>query len=149
MAGEERSWQKNGGGRNKLLREEETCKTDNSAPLYTMSAILYIENPKTHPRALGIRPSVDECNRDDRWNETYKTRDGGRENVGFGWLSRREKDPTANRRSTRSHTPGCPASSHPCHFSRDPTSLKLTSTESGLKRRETIFTAESRGPEKP
>ena len=27
---------------NKLLREEETCKTDNSALLYTMSAILHI-----------------------------------------------------------------------------------------------------------
>jgi len=28
---------------NKLLREEETCKTDNSALLYTMSAILLIQ----------------------------------------------------------------------------------------------------------
>jgi len=28
---------------NKLLREEETCKTDNSAPLYTISAILHIQ----------------------------------------------------------------------------------------------------------
>ena len=28
---------------NKLLREEETYKTDNSAPLYTMSAILHIQ----------------------------------------------------------------------------------------------------------
>jgi len=28
---------------NKLLREEETCKTDNSALLYTMSAILHIQ----------------------------------------------------------------------------------------------------------
>jgi len=30
-------------GGNKLLREEETCKTDNSALLYTMSAILHIQ----------------------------------------------------------------------------------------------------------
>jgi len=29
-------------GGNKLLREEETCKTDNSALLYTMSAVLHI-----------------------------------------------------------------------------------------------------------
>jgi len=28
---------------NKLLREEETCKTDNSALLYTMSAVLHIQ----------------------------------------------------------------------------------------------------------
>jgi len=28
---------------NKLLREEETCKTGNSALLYTMSAILHIQ----------------------------------------------------------------------------------------------------------
>jgi len=43
---------------NKLLREEETCKTDNSAPLYTMSTILHIQillhtvqpEPRTFPR---------------------------------------------------------------------------------------------------
>jgi len=28
---------------NKLLREEETCKTDNSALLYTMSVVLHIQ----------------------------------------------------------------------------------------------------------
>jgi len=28
---------------NKLLHEEETCKTNNSAPLYTMGALLHIQ----------------------------------------------------------------------------------------------------------
>jgi len=28
---------------NKLLREEETCKTDNSVPLYTISALIHIQ----------------------------------------------------------------------------------------------------------
>jgi len=28
---------------NKLLCEEETCKTDNSVPLYTMSVLLHIQ----------------------------------------------------------------------------------------------------------
>jgi hypothetical protein len=48
-----------------------------------------------------------------------------------GWISRREKKERQTESPAAQH-PGLPSLVHPCHFLSDDTSLKLTSTVSGL-----------------